>query len=226
MDQLDQLLTSLMAMDWSEFTTTAGTSFSLIAAAEMGDKSQLVCMSLASRHRASPVIWGAMAAFVLLNSLAVLFGAAIANWLPDYWVAACVALLFGGFGLHALMSHDEDDDKDESLVEKSGHGIFLSTFLLITVAEFGDKTQLAVVGFSSTAMPAAVWLGASLALVFSTALGVFAGRTVLKHIPLALLHKISGLIFLLLAVVAAFHTYDRLLAVGLLPPSWQALIIK
>jgi putative Ca2+/H+ antiporter (TMEM165/GDT1 family) len=69
-------------------------------------------------------------------------------------------------------------------------------------------------------------LGASLALVFCTALGVFAGRTVLKHIPLALLHKISGLIFLLLAVVAAFHTYDRLLAVGLLPPSWQALIIK
>lgn len=224
MDPLNQLIASLITLDWNEFAKTAGTSFSLIAAAEMGDKSQLVCMSLASRHRASPVIWGAIAAFLLLNSLAVLFGAAIASWLPDYWVAVCVAMLFAGFGLHALMNHGEDNDDNESLVEKSGHGIFLTTFLLITVAEFGDKTQLAVVGFSSTAIPAAVWLGASLALVFSTALGVFAGRTVLKRIPLALLHKISGLIFLVLAAVAALHAYDRLMAVGLLS-SWDALLI-
>ena len=215
MDQLNQLIAALTALNWSQLATTAGTSFSLIAAAEMGDKSQLVCMSLASRHRAAPVMWGATAAFLLLNTLAVLFGAAIANWLPDYWVAACVALLFGGFGLHALLNHDDGDD--EAVIEKSGRGIFLTTFLLITVAEFGDKTQLAVVAFSSTASPFAVWLGASLALIFSTAVGVLAGRTVLQRIPLTLLHKVSGLIFLLLSAVAAYHAYERLLAAGLLP---------
>jgi putative Ca2+/H+ antiporter (TMEM165/GDT1 family) len=51
-------------------------------------------MTLAARHRAKPVILGAIAAFALLNTLAVLFGVAIASWMPDYIVAALVSVLF------------------------------------------------------------------------------------------------------------------------------------
>ena len=195
-------------LDFSKLATTSVTSFVLIAAAEIGDKSQLVCMTLASRHRATPVIWGAIVAFAFLNTLAVVFGAAIANWLPNYVVAAAVALLFAGFGLHALLNHADGDDDDAEVVEKSGHGIFFTTFLMITLAEFGDKTQLAVVAFSSTAAPLAVWLGATLGLTFTSGLGVWAGRTVLQRMPLALLHKISGMIFLILAIVAAYEAYS------------------
>jgi len=79
--------------------------------------------------------------------------------------------------------------------------------LLITVAEFGDKTQLAVVALSSTAVPLAVWLGSTAALASSSALGVLAGRTILKKMPLVLLHKISGSIFLVLAIIAAYRAY-------------------
>ncbi|WAR45541.1 TMEM165/GDT1 family protein [Methylomonas rapida] len=199
--------------DLPQLSATAATSFALIAAAEIGDKSQLVCMTLASRHRATPVIWGAIAAFAFLNTLAVVFGVAIAKWLPEYLVAAIVALLFAGFGLHALLNHDEDDD-DEDVVEKSGHSIFFTTFLLITVAEFGDKTQLAVVAFSSTASPLAVWLGSTIALAFTSGLGVLAGRTVLQRMPLVLLHKISGLMFLLLAGIAAYKAFAGWQAAG------------
>ncbi len=216
MDYLLQLIDQFSTGNIAQLSATAGTSFALIAAAEIGDKSQLVCMTLASRHRAWPVIWGAVFAFSVLNTLAVVFGAAIANWLPEYLVALAVSLLFGGFGLHALLNH-EGDDEDEDVVEKSGHSIFFTTFLMITVAEFGDKTQLAVVAFSSTAMPLAVWLGSTLALTFTSALGVLAGRTVLQRIPLTLLHKISGLIFLVLAAVAGYETYLSLMAAGLLP---------
>ncbi|QPK61535.1 TMEM165/GDT1 family protein [Methylomonas sp. LL1] len=216
MDALTQFIANLHDINLSQLTATSVTSFALIAAAEIGDKSQLVCMTLASRHRPAPVIWGAIAAFALLNTLAVVFGAAIANWLPAYLVAATVAVLFAGFGLHALLNH-QDDDEEGDVVEKSGHGIFFTTFFLITVAEFGDKTQLAVVAFSSTAQPVAVWLGSTLALTFTSGLGVLAGRTLLQRIPLALLHKVSGLIFLVLAAVAAYKTYQSLLAAGLLP---------
>lgn len=216
MDYLTPLISQFGALNLSELAATGGSSFALIAAAEVGDKSQLVCMTLASRHRPAPVLWGAIAAFALLNTLAVIFGAAIASWLPEYAVAATVALLFAGFGLHALLNHN-DDGEDAELVEKSGHGIFFTTFLLITVAEFGDKTQLAVVAFSSTASPLAVGLGSTLALVFTSALGVLAGRTVLQKIPLSLLHKASGLLFLVLAAVAAYKAYGSLLAAGLWP---------
>ncbi|MDS4013571.1 MAG: TMEM165/GDT1 family protein [Candidatus Accumulibacter sp.] len=189
-------------VDWS---AAAVTSFALIAAAEIGDKSQLVCMTLASRHRPAPVMLGALAAFAVLNTLAVVFGAAIASWLPEYVVGATVAVLFAVFGIHALRAKDEDDD--EEVEERSGHGIFLTTFLLLTVAEFGDKTQLAVVALSSTHAPAAVWVGATAALAMTSAIGILAGRTILQRIPLALLHKLSGAFFLVLAVVAAYQAY-------------------
>jgi putative Ca2+/H+ antiporter (TMEM165/GDT1 family) len=211
MEAIYQLINVVSQVNLTQLAATSGTSFALIVAAEIGDKSQLVCMTLASRHRAAPVLWGAIAAFALLNTLAVVFGVAIANWLPDYLVAAGVALLFGVFGLHALFQHDDEDD-DGEVIEKSGHGIFFTTFFLITVAEFGDKTQLAVVAFSSTALPFAVWLGSTLALAFTSALGVLAGRTVLQRIPLALLHKISGVIFLILAFLAAYRAYELMQA--------------
>lgn len=206
------LVSQLATLDWGGLSATALASYALIAAAEIGDKSQLVCMTLASRHRGWPIIWGAIAAFAVLNSLAVIFGAAIASWLPDHWVAAAVALLFGIFGLHALFQGEDEDD--EEVVEKSGHGIFFTTFALITVAEFGDKTQLAVVAYSSTAQPIAVWLGATLALASTSLLGVLAGRTVLQRFPLQLLHRISGVIFLLLAGLAGARAYQGAVAAG------------
>jgi putative Ca2+/H+ antiporter (TMEM165/GDT1 family) len=202
---LSDTFIALSSLNLSGLSTTAGTSFILIAAAEMGDKSQLVCMTLASRHRATPVLLGAITAFAFLNILAVLFGAAIASWFPDYIVSATVALLFAIFGIHSLRV--EDDEEEDNVVEKSGHSIFFTTFLLITVAEFGDKTQLAVVALSSTSLPIAVWIGASCALAFTSALGVLAGRTILQNIPLTFLHKISGAIFLILAMLASYNAY-------------------
>ena len=73
-------LASWLAGPWP---AAAGTAFLLVALAEIGDKSQLVCMTLAARHRGWPVVIGAVAAFAFLNALAVLFGAAVAAWLPE-----------------------------------------------------------------------------------------------------------------------------------------------
>ena len=206
MDYLQALESWWQASNGTELSATLVTSYALIIAAEMGDKSQLVCMVLASRHKAMPVVLGAIAAFMLLNTLAVVFGVAIASWLPDYVIAVIVALLFAVFGIHALRV--QESDNDEEVRERTNHGIFLTTFLLITLAEFGDKTQLAVVALSSTAAPLAVWLGSTAALATTSILGVLAGRVVLQKIPLTLLHKISGTIFLLLASVAAYRAYS------------------
>jgi putative Ca2+/H+ antiporter (TMEM165/GDT1 family) len=202
---LNNFLSLLTTDSITEISATAVTSFALIAAAEIGDKSQLVCMTLASRHRAMPIMLGAIAAFAFLNTLAVVFGVAIASWLPEYIVASIVAFLFAAFGIHSLRVEENNDD--EEVKEKSGHGIFFTTFLLITMAEFGDKTQLAVVALSSTASPIAVWFGSTAALASTSALGILAGRTILQKVPLVLLHKISGTIFLLLSVFAGYKAY-------------------
>ena len=206
---LQQLQILLNVASLSELSATTITSFALIFAAELGDKSQLVCMILATRYRAWPVFLGAIAAFALLNTLAVIFGALLAHNLPEPLIAGIVALLFAVFGLHSLRIKAEDED--EALAEKNGSHLFFTTFLLITVAEFGDKTQLAVVALSSTVAPLAVWLGATAALASTSALGIIAGRRLLKKIPLVLLHKISGALFLILAAIALYRCLENLI---------------
>lgn len=184
---------------------SAGTTFLLVGFAEIGDKSQLVCMTLAARHRGLPVAIGAVSAFAVLNLLAVVFGAAVAAWLPEWLVTLVVAALFAFFGINALRYRE--DEEDDNVDEKPGHGIVATTFLLIFLAEFGDKTQLAVAGLGSTTEPSAVWAGATAALALTSLLGVFAGRKLLHRLPLVWIHRVSGVFFLLLAVFAVTRLF-------------------
>ena len=187
-------------MDWL-------TSFFLIFAAEIGDKSQLVCMALAVRYRAAPVALGAIGAFLLLNTLAVVFGAAIANWVPELAISIIVSIMFLIFGIQALRTVEEEGLDDDYVKVKSQHHIFLSTFALITLAELGDKTQLAVVALSTQGLPLSVWVGSSLALATTSLMAVWAGRTILQRIPIVLLHRFSGILFLILSAFAAYSAY-------------------
>jgi putative Ca2+/H+ antiporter (TMEM165/GDT1 family) len=181
-------------------------SFTLITLAEIGDKSQLVCMTLAARHRHWPVILGAATAFILLNVLAVLFGAGVAAWIPERVTAGLVAILFGLFGIHALRTQAVDSSTE--VMEKPGHSIFITTFLLIFVAEFGDKTQIAVAGLASSIDPLSVWTGATTALIMVSAFGVWVGRTVFQRLPLHWLHRLSGGIFIVFALIAAWRVFS------------------
>jgi putative Ca2+/H+ antiporter (TMEM165/GDT1 family) len=193
-------MNELLTAQLGSWLSSAGATFLLIALAEIGDKSQLVCMTLAARHRPAPVILGAISAFAILNLLAVLFGAAVAAWLPEWLVILAVAILFGAFGISSLRYKEEDED--EAIEEKPGHNVFVTTFLLIFLAEFGDKTQIAVAGLSSTVAASAVWSGATLALAGTSILGVIAGRKLMQKLPLLWIHRISGGFFLLLAMLA------------------------
>lgn len=186
--------------------STLGASFALIFLAEFGDKSQIVCMTLAAKYRPWPVLLGSTAAFAVLNLLAVAFGAVVASWVPDFWLALIVAGLFFFFGLQSLLSGNELPDGDKP-TSRSSHGLFITTLLMIFVAEFGDKTQLAVAGLSSAYHGLPVWIGATLALLCTSLLGIIAGQRILKRLPLPLIHKLSGILFLLFAVIALFQAY-------------------
>jgi len=189
----------MLFYDW--FSTTVST-FALIALTEIGDKSQLVCMTLAARHRPWPVLSDAVIAFAFLNLLAMLFDAGVAAWIPAHITAAIVAVLFAVFGIHTLRAGDDDS---EDVKERGRHGILLTTLALILVAEFGDKTQIAVAGLASTLPALPVWAGATLALATVSGLGVWAGSTLLKRFPTHWMHRIGGAIFLLFSLLAAWR---------------------
>lgn len=187
-----------------EWWQSGAATLALIALAEIGDKSQLVCMMLAARYgRGRPVLFGAAAAFSVLNGAAVLFGAAVAFWLPQSWVLIAMAVLFTVFGVRSLFFADDEEDEIEN--EVKGRSLFVATFLMIFVAEMGDKTQIAVAGLAGVYSPLAVWSGATVALFLTSAVGVVAGKTLLSRLPLRWLHRLAGVFFLSLAGLAVWQ---------------------
>ncbi len=176
----------------------------LIFAAEFGDKSQLVCMLLASRHRGLPVFLGAVSAFAILNLLAITVGAAVSQVIPEFWLSIFVIALFSFFGIKSLLEKEEDNDNIE---EKPGHTVFITAFLMIFVAELGDKTQLTIAALGAASPPDLVYISATLALALTTLIGVIGGRWVTQHISTLTLHRISGGLFLLFAAWTAARAF-------------------
>jgi putative Ca2+/H+ antiporter (TMEM165/GDT1 family) len=75
---------------------------------------------------------------------------------------------------------------------------YLSIFWMVFLAEFADKTQLAVFAFSTDnkAAPLGVFLASSLALALSSALAVYAGSTLSRHLEHVPLQKIAAVIMI------------------------------
>ena len=80
--------------------------------------------------------------------------------------------------------------------------LFFATFVSVFVAELGDKTQLATMAISGgadgTRTRLVIFLGAALALVATSAIGVVAGGLVGKLVSPALLRRIGGVLFLVM----------------------------
>lgn len=74
----------------------------------------------------------------------------------------------------------------------------ISVFSLVFVAELGDKTQLATMALVAGGKPrAAVFIGAALALVATTALGVLFGEAAVRVFSPVWIRRIAGSLFLL-----------------------------
>lgn len=79
---------------------------------------------------------------------------------------------------------------------------FGTAFALIFLAELGDKTQLAVITMSAkTESKVAVFVGASLALVLVSLLGVLLGGVLSQLIPTEYLQRIVAVGFILIGVL-------------------------
>ncbi|MBD1387949.1 TMEM165/GDT1 family protein [Neiella sp. HB171785] len=188
-------------------------SFLIVTLAEMGDKSQLVCMALAARLPPRQVLIGAILAFAGLNALAVAVGGTLASWLPTIWVLTAAAVLFAIFGLQALwqgwqewqQGQDQPAEDTSDVSHVSRKRVIGSTFSLIAVAELGDKTQLSVAALSTKFDILSVWLGATLGLAMTSALGVLIGCALLRRLQLRWLHLASGVLFLVMALAMAIQ---------------------
>ena len=84
--------------------------------------------------------------------------------------------------------------------------LFASTFLLIFLAELGDKTQLAVIALSAKEKsPITLFLSALLGFALATLLAIIIGTIGAKFIPIHIIEKIAALAFILIGLLILFN---------------------
>jgi Ca2+/H+ antiporter, TMEM165/GDT1 family len=184
-------------------STVFFTTFGIIFLAELGDKTQLTAMTLALRYPWRQVFIGIAVAFALLNLGAVLVGKFLFAYLPLFWTRLVSAGLFLFFGVTTLRAKGYSDEEEEAEERRLGRaGPVVTSFVMILLAELGDKTQLVTASLAAQHDASlAVFAGSTLALWSVSLVGIFAGRQLTRAIPLTYLHKGAGFLFLLFGAV-------------------------
>ena len=178
----------------------------MIFLAELGDKTQLTAMALALRYPWQRIFVGIAAAFVVLNLAAVLIGKVLFLLLPIFWVTLVSALLFLYFG-YSTLRHACAQDDDEAPPPTAATAS-RTAFIMIFMAELGDKTQL--VTASQAAQHSDSLHGDEYASLqhprwrcgWCRCIGIFAGKQLVRFIPLCWIHRTAGFMFLVFGVVA------------------------
>jgi putative Ca2+/H+ antiporter (TMEM165/GDT1 family) len=183
-------------------------SFVVVTLAEMGDKTQLLALTLASRYRRPwTVMLGILIATVVNHALASSIGVQAADMLPSRRLGWILGLGFIAFGIWALVP-----DRPRTTVAQRGWGPLLTTAAVFFVAEMGDKTQLATLAlgarFDSTAM---VTAGTTLGMLVADGLAVLAGDRLTAIMPMRLIRWIAAALFF------AFGTAAIAATTGILP---------
>ena len=166
-------------------------SLGIVFLAELGDKTQLVALSLATRFNARVVLLGVFVATLCVHLISVGLGGAAGKLLPIDWIRFIAGLAFVGFGLWTLRG-DELCEGDDCRKARSPFWVVTITFFL---AELGDKTMLSTVTLATERSLLWVWLGSSLGMVISDALAIVVGQVMGARLPERLVKTIAACIF-------------------------------
>ncbi|WP_067794823.1 TMEM165/GDT1 family protein [Actinomadura formosensis] len=161
-------------------------SLAVIFVAELGDKSQLMAMTFATRFRAAQVLIGITAATALVHLASVALGAALGAALPTGPISILAGLAFLGFALWTLRGDELDEDERAKARRAKGSAI-LAVGGAFFLAELGDKTMLATVTLAADhgglLALAGVWAGSTIGMVAADALAIAAGQMLGRKLP-------------------------------------------
>ena len=188
-----------MAFDFFPVLST----FAVVAVAEFGDKTQIAVINLSAEHRPRSVFVGSVLAFALVVGVSASIGGAIAPYISAFWIGLAGGISFLIFGVYTLFS------RGDRIVRIKEHSKTVTTsFLLIAIAELGDKTQLAIIALSAKyGSSVQVFLGAMLAFALLTALGVVFGKIISRYISARYVKIGASLIFIAFGVFFLFGAF-------------------
>ena len=180
-------------------------SMSIVALAEMGDKTQLLSFVLAAKlKRRVPIVLGILCATLANHALAGWIGAWLASLVAPRTLRWIMAASFVVFGLWALKPDRLDDDRT-----RAGGSVFLTTLIAFFLVEMGDKTQLATVALAARYHSlVSVVAGTTVGMLVANVPAVWMGEALTHRIDMRRMRWIAAALFLGLAVLTLLASDD------------------
>ncbi|SRR6266566_3891344 len=185
-------------------SAVAATVFAVVFAAEVPDKTAFASLVLGTRFRPIYVFVGVALAFAVHAVVAVAAGSLFAA-LPHRLVDVIVGVVFF-FGAAVLILR-RAEPPDAPAARRAARSSFAKaaavSFAVILVAEFGDITQIIVANLAAKYHdPAAVAVGAVLALWAAAGIAIIGGRGLLRVVPLTLIARLAAAVMAVLGVIS------------------------
>jgi putative Ca2+/H+ antiporter (TMEM165/GDT1 family) len=163
--------------------------------AEMGDKTQLVALSFATKFKPAKVVAGIFIGTLVSHLMAVIIGQNLNLIIPMRYLKVLVGISFIGFGAWTLKGDTYDEKKDKRGFK---FGPVVTVALAFFLAELGDKTQLATVSLAAEYRSfLGVWAGSTAGMVFADGLAIILGVIAGKKLPEKVIKYISASIFVI-----------------------------
>ena len=173
-------------------------SAGVVALAEIGDKTQLLALLLATRFRKpTPIVLGILVATLANHA----FAGAIGNWLVSVIGTGAMRWILGlSFLAMAAWSLIPDSAPDESSAAPR-YGVFVTTVVAFFLVEMGDKTQIATVALAAQYQALAwVVLGTTIGMMLANVPVVYLGDALIRRVPLKWVRVAAALSFAALGV--------------------------
>ncbi|MEJ0087645.1 MAG: TMEM165/GDT1 family protein [Pseudomonadota bacterium] len=175
-------------------------SAGVVALAEIGDKTQLLALLLATRFRAPlPIVLGIFVATIANHA----FAGAVGNWVVTLLGAQALRWILGiSFLAMAAWTLVPDSPPDE-VTGPPRYGVFVTTAIAFFLVEMGDKTQIATVALAAQFHNlAAVVIGTTLGMMLANVPVVYLGDALIKRVSLKAVRIVAALVFASLGVYA------------------------
>ncbi|KAL6644484.1 hypothetical protein ACP70R_016092 [Stipagrostis hirtigluma subsp. patula] len=202
-------------------------SLSIIVVSEIGDETFIIAALMAMRHPKSTVLSGALSALVVMTVLSTGLGRIVPNLISRKHTNSAATVLYAFFGLRLLYIAWRSDSKAsqkkeiEEVEEKleAGQGkstfrrifsrfctpIFLESFVLTFLAEWGDRSQIATIALATHKNAIGVATGATLGHTICTSIAVVGGSMLASKISQGTVATIGGLLFLGFSLSSYFY---------------------
>ncbi|KAL1198000.1 GDT1-like protein 3 [Cardamine amara subsp. amara] len=203
-------------------------SFSMILVTEIGDETFIIAALMAMRHPKATVLSGALSALFVMTILSTGLGRIVPNLISRKHTNSAATVLYAFFGLRLLYiawrSSDSKSNQKKEMEEveeklESGQGktpfrrlfsrfctpIFLESFILTFLAEWGDRSQIATIALATHKNAIGVAIGATVGHTLCTSLAVVGGSMLASRISQRTVATVGGLLFLGFSVSSYFY---------------------